>query len=43
MYRDAGIAQMNDALVHGYLNELAEQGKVERKDQTSGRGGWALS
>lgn len=43
MYREAGVAQMNDALVHGCLNELATQNKVKRKYQKNGKGGWALS
>ena len=42
IYRDTGAAQMNDAIVTGILNQLHEQGKVERADQENERGGWRL-
>ena len=34
---------MNDATVVGILNSLREQGKVERKEQEGGQGGWRLA
>lgn len=43
LYRDAGVVHMNDALVHGCLNELFDYGKVEQHNQPNGRGGWRLS
>lgn len=43
IYRTTGAAGMNDAIVTGFLNELHSMGKVVRKRQSSGRGGWALS
>ncbi len=43
IYRDPGVMNMNDAIVHGLLNQLHEQGKVERAPQQGGRGGWRLT
>ena len=43
IYRDPGVMNMNDAIVHGLLNQLYDQGKVERVDQENGRGGWRLT
>ncbi len=43
IYRDPGIVQMNDAIVHGILNQAHEQGKVERKNQEKGRPGWMIT
>lgn len=43
IYRDPGIAQMNDAIVTGVLNSLNEEGRVERALQENGRGGWKLT
>ena len=43
IYRKSGVVQMNDAIVHGCLNELHEQGKVTQAKQDTGRGGWRLS
>ena len=43
IYRDPGVMNMNDAIVHGLLNQLHEQGKVERAPQQSRRGGWRLT
>jgi len=34
---------LNDAIVHGLLNALQEENKVERVDQAGGRGGWRLT
>lgn len=43
IYRDPGVMNMNDAIIHGLLNQLHEQGKVERAHQQGGRGGWRLT
>ncbi len=43
LYRESGICNMNDALVHGCLNELHDQGKVERCTQPNDKGGWQLT
>lgn len=43
IYRDPGVMNMNDAIVHGLLNQLYDQGKVERAPQAGGRGGWKLT
>jgi hypothetical protein len=44
IYRDRGPSDiMNDAIVHGVLNSLEEQKKVERVAQEGGRGGWRLT
>ena len=34
---------MNDAIVHGLLNQLNDQGKVERAAQPNDKGGWKLT
>ena len=43
LYRDKGDAGMNDAIATGLLNQLHEQKKVMRVNQTNGRGGWRLT
>lgn len=43
IYRDPGVMNMNDAIVHGLLNQLFDQGKVERAEQPNGKGGWKLT
>lgn len=43
IYREPGIAQMNDAIVTGVLNSLNEEGRVVRAPQANGRGGWKLT
>ena len=43
IYREPGVMNMNDAIVHGLLNQLNDQGKVERAGQENGRGGWKLT
>ena len=44
IYRERGIADvLNDAIVWGLLNSLHEQNKVERFEQSGGRGGWRLT
>lgn len=46
IHRDAGVAGMNDAIVHGILNKLATQKRVERVervDPSKRGGGWRLS
>ena len=43
IYRKVGVAQMNSAIATGFLNQLHEQGKVEKADQENGRGGWRLT
>lgn len=43
IHRDAGPAGMNDAIVHGVLNQLATQGRVERTDPSKRGSGWQLS
>lgn len=43
VYRDAGVVNMNDAIAHGLLNQLHEQGKVLQAKQANGRGGWMLT
>lgn len=44
IYRDRGVENiLNDAIVWGLLNSLHEEGKVERMEQESGRGGWKLT
>lgn len=35
--------KMNDATTHGILNKLLGEGRVVRRDQLNGRGGWALA
>ena len=43
IYRDAAATNMNDAIVHGLLNQAFSQGKVERAEQNDGQGGWRLT
>lgn len=45
IYRDPGVVGMNDAIVTGFLNELHDQEKVERKPQENSTrdDGWRLS
>ena len=44
IYRERGVADvLNDAIVWGLLNSLHEEGKVERIEQETGRGGWRLT
>lgn len=43
IYREPGVVQMNDAIAHGFLNQLYDQGRVEQADQENGRGGWRLT
>lgn len=43
IYRKAGVAGMNAAIATGFLNQLHEQGKVERVPQENNRGGWRLT
>lgn len=44
IYRDRGSENIiNDAIVHGMLNKLADQRKVERCKQPNGKGGWRLT
>lgn len=43
IYRKAGVAGMNAAIATGFLNQLYEQGKVERALQENNRGGWRLT
>lgn len=43
IYRKQGKGGLNDAIVTGCLNELYDQGKVERKAQKNGQPGWGLS
>ena len=49
IYREPGIMNMNDAIVHGLLNLLYDEGKVERAPQappptgSEPRGGWKLT
>ena len=44
IYRDRGSNNMmNDAIVTGLLNKLAEQKRVQRCEQESGQGGWKLT
>ena len=44
IYQDSGPrVNMNDAIVHGVLNRLHWQGRVERCTQTNGRGGWRIT
>ena len=43
IYRSAGVVGLNDAIVHGLLNQLFEQRKVIKQKQMNNRGGWALS
>ena len=45
IYRERGPHDiMNDAIVQGILNKLAEQDRVERCEQSpGGRGGWQLT
>lgn len=44
IYRERGPAMnMNDAIVHGLLNQAHHQGKVERRAQPNDKGGWILT
>ena len=43
IYREPAVINMNDAIVHGLLNQAYSQGKVERADQRGGQGGWKLT
>ena len=43
IYRSTGAAGMNDAIVHGVLNQLEEQGKVERVNPAIRGSGWRLT
>lgn len=45
IYREAGTAQMNDAITTGVLNKLADENRVSRCQQTHypSRGGWELT
>ena len=43
IYREPAIINMNDAIVHGLLNQAYSQGKVERAEQRNGKGGWKLT
>jgi hypothetical protein len=44
IFRDRGAVNiMNDAITTGVLVKLFDDGKVERCEQPSGRGGWKLS
>lgn len=43
IYRSTGAAGMNDAIVHGILNQLEEQGKVERVNPAIRGSGWRLT
>lgn len=43
IYRKHGAAGLNDAIVHGILNQLVEQGKVERVDPNVRGAGWRLT
>ena len=43
IYRDAGVVNMNDAIVTGLLNQLYEQGRVQQAEQENRRGGWRLT
>jgi hypothetical protein len=44
IHRERGSANMlNDAITTGVAGSLLDQGKVERRPQTNGRAGWALT
>ncbi len=43
VFRKAGKAGMNDAIVTGILNSLAEENKAERCEQTNKKGGWRMT
>ena len=43
IYRSTGAAGMNDAIVHGILNQLEEQNKVERVNPDVRGAGWRLT
>ena len=43
MYRSTGAAGMNDAIVHGVLNQLEEQDKVWRVNPKIRGKGWMLT
>lgn len=44
IFRDRGSVNiMNDAIVHGVLVKLSDEGRVERCKQPTGRGGWELT
>lgn len=44
IYRERGIADIiNDAIVTGILNSLHELNKVERAEQSTGKGGWKIT
>lgn len=43
VYRETSAVGLNDAMVHGLLNQLHEQGKVEQAPQKNTRGGWRLT
>ena len=43
IYRKAGAAGMNDAIVQGILNLLSDQRKVNRREQENKKGGWRLT
>jgi hypothetical protein len=48
IFREGGggggnVAAMNDAIVTGLMIKLFNAGKVERCEQTPGRGGWQLT
>ena len=45
IFRDRGAVNMiNDAIVHGVLVKLSEEGRVERCEQSRNRGGgWLLT
>lgn len=40
IFRESGVAGMNDAITHGLLNSLVDEGKVER---VKPRKGWRLT
>ena len=42
IYRDKPVAGLNDAIVTGILNELAEMGKVKKRGDARGAG-WTLT
>jgi hypothetical protein len=44
IFRDRGVVNIiNDAIATGVLVKLFDEGKVERCEQASGRGGWKLT
>lgn len=44
IHREAGpTMNMNDAIVHGCLNKMEGEGRVQRCQQENNRGGWELT